>query len=367
MSWNDSRAAQRLRAASQLSVPPPPALKEVRRSAARNKRKAYRTLIAVLAVPLGTFAAVGGHNWFVQKQLREEAAAASATRSRSPVARAGHKETSALAVEALEAKASAPVEPIAQRPTMPVSPRESLTTAEPGNATRAVSAATLPAPSKKPSGELSQKRAGTLKVEPPEPTPASPPPMLKVERPVKVTDTPDVPRTERSRAPAAATVERSNPAENAPPPSSALSQETAMLAEALASLRGKHAPASALALIGRYREAHPQGALRDEASLLAVEAHRALGESAKALAELGALRGRLDFDVLRAELNAELGRCEAARQIVASLHVEGELRERALFTDATCALVLGRREEALEKLKALPDSERARALLEKIR
>ena len=95
-------------------------------------------------------------------------------------------------------------------------------------------------------------------------------------------------------------------------------------------------------------------------------AHRALGHTQEAISALRALPRRPELDVLRAELSAELGRCEEARATLRGLTVSGALLERALFTDATCALTLGAREEAVVDLERLPDSARAKVLLEKL-
>ncbi|MBL8950174.1 MAG: hypothetical protein JNK82_05320 [Myxococcaceae bacterium] len=158
----------------------------------------------------------------------------------------------------------------------------------------------------------------------------------------------------------------------APPSSSApartsLADEATALTQALAALRTGHDPARALELLETYRTRFPGGALRHEAALATAEAHRALGHTGDALAALDEAPRRPDLDVLRAELNAELGHCEASRAIVRELKVSGALLERALFTDAPCALTLGARDEAIAALEQLPASPRARALLEKLK
>jgi hypothetical protein len=152
------------------------------------------------------------------------------------------------------------------------------------------------------------------------------------------------------------------------PVRTSLAEESAALTEALTTLRAQHDPAHALELLSNYNSRFPNGTLRVEASVATVEAHRALGHTSEARAALDALPSLPELDVLRAELDAELGRCESARAVLKRLATpDGPLRERALFTDAACALTLGDRDAAAAELRQLPDSERARALLEKLR
>lgn len=155
----------------------------------------------------------------------------------------------------------------------------------------------------------------------------------------------------------------------APLPShTALGEESGLVSSAFTALRTAHDPALALKLLAEYRAKFPHGLLLAEASLATVEAHRATGHTAEALAALQSMgngRGN-EFAVLRAELNAELGHCELARAELKGLALSGALLERGLFTDATCALRLGARDEAVSALKQLPGSERAKNLLEKL-
>jgi hypothetical protein len=162
---------------------------------------------------------------------------------------------------------------------------------------------------------------------------------------------------------------------NVTPSRTSLSDEAALLSSALSALRARHDPAGALAAVAAYRARFPAGALTVEVTLAAAEAQRAAGRSTEALSELETLTVDLrggELAVLRAELRAELGHCAEARAELAPVlsSVNGPLRRRALFTDASCAVTLGRAAEAVVQLEALlaldPSNTRARALLDRL-
>ena len=218
---------------------------------------------------------------------------------------------------------------------------------------------------------LPLKARAPLPLVAPEPAPAP----LPMPEPAAETPAPAPAAVARpvARAPVAApsTPEIPAVAGHAPPPPpparTSLADESLALSQALSALRGQHDAAKALELLAAYRERFPGGALRHEAALATVEAHRALGHTGEAVTQLEALPRRPELDVLRAELYAELGRCEETRALLTGQSFGGALEERALFTDATCALTLGARDEAISDLERLPASARAKALLEKLR
>jgi hypothetical protein len=125
------------------------------------------------------------------------------------------------------------------------------------------------------------------------------------------------------------------------PARTGLSDEAAQLTVLVSTLRQQHDPAGTLALVAQYRAKFPSGALGTEVTLVAAEAHRALGQSAEALSELEKVsvdaRGG-ELTVLRAELRAELGHCAEALTEVDAVRgrLPQTLRERAERVEASC-------------------------------
>ncbi len=313
--WEQSPAAQALRgAASQLEVGAPPPLAEVREVARRRAVRAARLMALAIAIPIGAMAAGGAYVW--------------ANHQAPPLPRRGEGRGEGAVNVRKEVRVQPPAEPLAAPPVTPAAPAPAPVPAP------AVARVVRPAP---------PSRVAPL-------TPALSP---TGER--EVVTTPEIPAAVGGGYAPAPPAQRTT-----------LADEASKLSQALAALRGGHDPARALELLGEYRDRFPSGALRHEAALAAAEAHRALGHTTEALEALEQVPHRPDLDVLRAELNAELGRCEVARAIVAGVRVTGALLERALFTDATCAVTLGAREEAVADLKRLPQSQRARELLEQL-
>jgi len=302
--WENSRAAQALRAAASLEAGAPPPLTAVREVAGRRAVRAARVMALLLAIPVGAAAAGGLYAW-----TKHDA---------PPLPRRGEGRGEGAVNAQPKAPEPKQAEPQVTTPVMPAPAIVPVVVARP----------VKPAP---------PSRAAPL-------TPTAP-------------ETPEIP-AQGGYAP---------PPPPAAPQRTALADEAALLSQALSALRTGHDPARALELLARYHERFPAGALRHEAALAAAEAHRGLGHTADALIALERAPRRPDLDVLRAELNAELGRCEAARDIVRGLNVTGALLERALFTDATCAVTLGARDEAVADLERLPASARARELLEKLK
>jgi hypothetical protein len=114
------------------------------------------------------------------------------------------------------------------------------------------------------------------------PTSAPPPPPAAVARADAATPAPSIEaRAPRSTPPLAAASPSAPSAE-----ASSLSAEVAALDRARAAL--VTSPREALALVARYRQAFPRGKLRPEADVLAIEAHAANGETARAAAAAAA-------------------------------------------------------------------------------
>jgi hypothetical protein len=88
--------------------------------------------------------------------------------------------------------------------------------------------------------------------------------------------------------------------------STSLSEETRTLTAALTALRVHHDAARALELLLGYREKFPAGALRHEASLAIVEAHRALGHLTEAREEAQRLLEQLPESARARELLEKL-------------------------------------------------------------
>ena len=65
-----------------------------------------------------------------------------------------------------------------------------------------------------------------------------------------------------------------------PPSAAAVARERTEVLDALIALRREHDPVRAGALLSRYLSAHPRGALREEALVLAIEAADARGDQA---------------------------------------------------------------------------------------
>ncbi|MBK7857629.1 MAG: hypothetical protein IPJ65_03165 [Archangiaceae bacterium] len=303
--WQHSQAAERLKAAASVEVGEPPPLSAVRRVVAKRARRNAQLLAFALALPLGAAAAVGGYAMKTSPTL--------------PLPPGGEGRGEGVARHAQQAKPT--------KATLPPAPDE---------AEVEVEAAPAPARAVAPARVKPEVVATPLPVTPTQASEA----------------TPEIPAIAGYAPP--------------PPPSrTALADEASTVTEALTALRVKRDPAHALELLQKYRARYPAGTLRREAALATFEAHRALGHSAEALAALEELPRRPELEVLRAELNAELGHCDVARSILRGITVPASLDERAGFTDASCALTLGARDEAIATLQHL-DSPRAQALLKKL-
>jgi hypothetical protein len=118
-----------------------------------------------------------------------------------------------------------------------------------------------------------------------------------------------------------------------------------MLAEALVALRRERSPAKALAKLDAYDAAFPRGSLRGEASVARVDALLALNRNVEALTQLQRLpimslpRGS-ELRVVRAELSARQGRCDAAitdANATLTQAPNGALAARAKLVLSSCA------------------------------
>jgi hypothetical protein len=319
-----SRVEELLGAARALEVPPPPPLGVVRQRAleaqAASRRRA--TWVAfVLALPLGATAAVGVYSY--------------AVRAERPVPQAV---PATVKVERSRARA-VQVEPAVPDEAPPAAEREQPAGAGSGDRARARDRSR----DRETDSQNRTRARGAF------PTADLGP---------EVIQTPEI-----SALPGAAPLTSRLVPETAAvagPLRTTLADESALLGQALQQLRVARAPERALELLGEYGRRFPNGSLRTEAALAGVEAHRALGEA------LGGGTRALELKVLRAELQAQLGRCDAALAGLTDLEVPEDLVERARFTQATCAMTLGRRESAVRLLEPL-NSPRARELLEQLR
>jgi hypothetical protein len=346
-SWDESEAAKRLRAAGAVAVGDPPPLAGVREIAARRARRNTKLLAFAVALPIGAFAAMGTRYAWKDLPLPRRGPSDSAALRSKGQGEGAVRVTKNLEKPKQEQAVVEPTEAIA-----PVAPAFPVPSALPPRAPKPLARA---APSRTPltppeqSGVESKGLSPTGEREESLARTASSPAPLSTA----ASTTPEIPAISGYAPPP-------------PPARTALADEAATLSEALAALRTRHDPTHALELLATYRSRFPAGTLRREAALATVEAHRTLGHSAEALAALDELPRRPELAVLRAELNAELGHCDAAREALRGVAATGPLKERALYTDASCAVVLGAREEAMAELQQLPDSARARALLEKL-
>jgi outer membrane PBP1 activator LpoA protein len=117
-----------------------------------------------------------------------------------------------------------------------------------------------------------------------------------------------------------------------------------MLADALVALRRERSPAKALARLDAYDSAFPRGSLRGEASVARVDALLALNRTAEALAQLQrlpimSLPRSNELRVVRAELSARQGRCDAAitdANATLTQTPDGALAARAKQVLASC-------------------------------
>ncbi len=219
-SWEQSRAAERLRAAGQLEVQAPPPLARVRSEAGRRARRAAAVMAFAMALPLGAAAAAGGYAWKVSASHPLPRGGEGAVRVRKSVTAPKPVEVvvapppvAPVALVAPSVPAISPPKPVAPKPVAPKLVAQ-----------RFVPAPTAPLP--------------------PAPSPAG----------------------ERER-------------------STSLADESRALTAALTALRVQHDAARALELLAAYREKFPAGALRHEASIATVEAHHALGHMTEAREE----------------------------------------------------------------------------------
>jgi hypothetical protein len=83
-----------------------------------------------------------------------------------------------------------------------------------------------------------------------------------------------------SRAPRPPARSAPRRAATAPPSAAAIARERTEVLDALVALRREHDPARAGTLLARYLSAHPHGAMREEAIVLAIEAADARGDRA---------------------------------------------------------------------------------------
>ncbi len=111
--------------------------------------------------------------------------------------------------------------------------------------------------------------------------------MLPPPRPEKASPIPAVADTAAAADTVAASPRPRPPARSAPkklaslPPSAAsVARERTEVLDALVALRREHDPVRAGTLLARYLSAHPRGALREEALVLAIEAADARGDRA---------------------------------------------------------------------------------------
>jgi hypothetical protein len=136
-----------------------------------------------------------------------------------------------------------------------------------------------------------------------------------------------------------------------PPAPSDLSKESQLLRTAIAGLERRDA-AGALQDLDRHRAQFPNGALREEANVLRVNALLAIGKRAEALVLLEDLEtGGLarfarasELRILHAELLAEASRCSEALPLFESSltpSLEEPIRERALYGRASCRAAVG--------------------------
>jgi tetratricopeptide (TPR) repeat protein len=128
-----------------------------------------------------------------------------------------------------------------------------------------------------------------------------------------------------------------------------VSQEAAILRQALSALRKERDPRRALALLDDYDRRFGTGALAWEATSARAQALLALGERTHALALLDKLPLRQDGQtgglwVTRGELRSLAGRCaEALRDFEAILGAQSDRDQtaRALYGRASCRARLG--------------------------
>jgi hypothetical protein len=96
--------------------------------------------------------------------------------------------------------------------------------------------------------------------------------------PAETGDAPAPPEPGRPARPAAHSAPKRAPVPG--PSAAAVARERTEVLDALIALRREHDPARAGTLLGRYLAAHPRGALREEALVLAIEAADARGDRA---------------------------------------------------------------------------------------
>ena len=140
--------------------------------------------------------------------------------------------------------------------------------------------------------------------------------------------------------------------------------EARLLARALAELRQQHDPRAAVATLDRLAQTFPDGVLAPEALATRIEAALAMNDLATAtkLVETAAPppgRAGAALLVVRAELRARAGRCDAAtRDFARVLDAAsagaggGDLHERALYGRGVCLGHLGQAAGARRDLAA---------------
>jgi hypothetical protein len=327
------RAEELLAAARTLEVGEPPALASIRTETRARARRSAHVLAVALALPLGAAAAAGG--WVMKQRMQNALPVARPKVQAAPPARtppAGAEVQLSSAVKAWPAAESRSV--AKQRVAVP----------DVGHTAPVAPVRTAPAPSPADHGVVQSARAGPSAAAAAGPSVA---PAAAVDRIAPVAGP-------RSTFGARSVTGPDDGATLAPPASNAavpavgaataartsLSDETALLTAAVSALRGRHDAPGALEIVSQYRARFPEGVLARELTLVCAEAHRVLGHSAEALAELDALgtdaRGG-ELIVLRAELRAELGRCNEAKAGLSSAPALGAaLEARAARVKASC-------------------------------
>jgi TolA-binding protein len=174
-------------------------------------------------------------------------------------------------------------------------------------------------------------------------------------------------------SPSAGEVRRAGAADRRVPPPFTSSEPTTqprnetearMLARALAQLRQQHDPRAAIATLDRLAQTYPGGVLAPEALATRIEAALAMNDLATAtkLVETAAPppgRAGAALLVVRAELRARAGRCDAATRDFALVldgtsasAGAGDLHERALYGRGVCLGHLGQAAGARRDLAA---------------
>jgi hypothetical protein len=312
-----------LETARQVEVGEPPPLAAIRSEAGvRARRSAYLAAFA-LALPLGAAAAAGG--WAFKQRM--ENTAPTVEKHVRPRVEVPHG-VAPVAVT------------VVQRPDVPVVGGSQPSEPERGRAAPVADAS--PSSTRRAAvHELAEAPRAAVRAVPVA-TPA------EAERsPTRSTGEGEPSSVDGTAAPTG-TIGHSGPASGPQQPQfveaparTGLSDEAAQLTALVSTLRQQHDPAATLVLVAQYRAKFPSGALRTEVTLVAAEAHRALGHSADALAELEKVgvdaRGG-ELTVLRAELRAELHHCAEALAELDAVRgrLSPTLRERAERVEASC-------------------------------